>query len=384
MILTFTVGGFLSFNAEQTIEFIPYKGARLKNTKYEDNFHINVDYRPMKSLLLFGDNASGKTNWFYGLSRLKYIIKNGLADLDIDEFNKHSDIISFGISLMDKSDNIFEYDISFNKKGHVVYEELVKNNFKIFKFEDNNLRIYENAKNNEIKVLEKLFSKDSSNTLLLKLKDVLETSIETFFDSIDNIEIVTESLLNREIKGFPLRFFDEESKKEIERLKSDVISILKSLDSTIIDFKFIEKIIDDKDGHGFEMILTRENGDQFNLNSESLGIKKIIGLLPNMLQLYKGRSIFIDELDSSIGTKALIRLFNSFINSKNNISGQIVVSTHNLSLLDLDMFHDSQIYIANKNSNLSTIVHSLNEFELRSEKKRIDELYMRGSFEVDE
>lgn len=385
MILDFSVGGFLSFKPKQTVYFTPYKGARIGGTKYEENFHTNIDRRPMKSLLLFGDNASGKTNWFYALLRMKDIIKNGLGDIDLDLFNKHSDEMCFGISLIDDSDNIFEYDVSLNKEGHICSEVLVKNNITIFEFRENNLNIYEESKNvEEIKVLEKLFSKPSSNTLLLKLKDVLETSIDSFFTSVDNIKIDSESLLNREMKWVPVESFTEKTKNEMERLKDDVLSILQSLDSTIIDFKFIEKIIDDKDGHGFDMVLIRGNGDQFDLNSESLGIKKITNLLPKMLQIYKGQSIFIDELDSSIGTKALIKLFNSFINSRNNCSGQIIVSTHNLSLLDLDMFHDSQIYFVNKNSNLSTIIHSLSEFDLRSEKKGIDELYMKGSFEVDE
>lgn len=385
MILDFSLGGFLSFKAMQTVYFTPYKGARLRGTKYEDNFHTNITHRPMKSLLLFGDNACGKTNWFYGLLRLKDIIKNGVGEVDPDLFNKHSETMCFGLSLIDEGDNIFEYNIGLNKQGNVIFETLTKNGSKIFEFIDNNLQIYEHSKNSEeIKVLEKLFSKASSNTILLKLKDVLEPSVDSFFSSVDNVKVVAESLLNREIKWVPVQSFGEDSKNEMERLKTDVLSILQSLDKTIIDFEFIERIKDDKDGHGFDMVLVRKNGDRFDLNSESLGIKKITSLLPGMLQIYKGQSIFIDELDSSIGSKALIKLFNSFINSENNFSGQIIVSTHNLSLLDLDMFNDSQIYLVNKNDSLSTVMHSLSEFDLRSEKKGIDELYMKGSFEVDE
>ncbi|MDO5028855.1 MAG: ATP-binding protein [Bacillota bacterium] len=385
MILSFSVGGFLSFNSEQTIFFTPYSGARLRNTKYEDNFHLNKANRPMKSLLLFGDNASGKTNWFYGLSKFKDIIKNGLGDVSSEIFNKHSEIISFEISVLDVEDNSFEYVLAFNRDGFIEYERLTKNDDEIFEFMNNKLKIVEKSDDVEdIKSLEKLFSKSSSNTLLLKLKDVLQTPIDGFFSSVDSLKIDGESFFNREVKWVPVDLFTEKTKIEMEDLKTDVLSILISLDKTIVDFKFIEKIINDKAGIGFEMVLVRKNGDEYELSSESLGIKKIVRLLPSMLRIYDGESIFIDELDSSIGTKALISLFNSFINSKNNLSGQIVVSTHNLALLDLDMFHDSQIYLLNKGNGLSTVIHSLDEFDFRSDKRKLDELYMKGSFEVDE
>ncbi|EEB35761.1 hypothetical protein ANHYDRO_01427 [Anaerococcus hydrogenalis DSM 7454] len=385
MILEFSVSGFLSFKNEQTVYFTPFKGSRITNTKYNDNFHTHRKCRPMKSLLLFGDNASGKTNWFYALEKMKSIIKNGLGEIDKDIFNKHSNEISFGISLLDDNEDIYKYYISFNKDGYIVKEKLVKNDNEIYTFFNNKLRVNDlPTDKKEIEVLEKLFSKSSSNTLLLKLKDILDVPIDSFFKSIDNIKVVAESFVNKEMKWFPVDLFSEEVKNEIEKLKNIVISILQSLDNTIIDFKFDERIIDDKKGRGFEMILIRKNKDQFNLLSESLGIKKIIGLLPNILKMYDGKSIFIDELDSSIGSKALINLFNSFINSENNTTGQIIISTHNLTLLNLDMFKSSQMYFVYKNSDLSTVLHSLEEYDFRSGKKGINELYMKGSFDTNE
>ena len=385
MILEFSVSGFLSFKNEQTVYFTPFKGSRITNTKYNDNFHTHRKCRPMKSLLLFGDNASGKTNWFYALEKMKSIIKNGLGEIDKDIFNKHSNEISFGISLLDDNEDIYKYYISFNKDGYIVKEKLVKNDNEIYTFFNNKLRVNDlPTDKKEIKVLEKLFSKSSSNTLLLKLKDILDVPLDSFFKSIDNIKVVAESFVNKEMKWFPVDLFSEEVKNEIEKLKNIVISILQSLDNTIIDFKFDERIIDDKKGRGFEMILIRKNKDQFNLLSESLGIKKIIGLLPNILKMYDGKSIFIDELDSSIGSKALINLFNSFINSENNTTGQIIISTHNLTLLNLDMFKSSQMYFVYKNSDLSTVLHSLEEYDFRSGKKGINELYMKGSFDTNE
>ena len=46
-----------------------------------------------------------------------------------------------------------------------------------------------------------------------------------------------------------------------------------------------------------------------------------------------GKTIIIDELDSSISTRSLILLFNKIINSPQNEHGQLIVTTHNLTLL---------------------------------------------------
>lgn len=78
MLLYFSVGGFCSFKEVQDLFLTAYLGTRLKNTKYEKNFYIDKTNRVMKSAIIFGANASGKTNIILGLERLKDIIFNGI------------------------------------------------------------------------------------------------------------------------------------------------------------------------------------------------------------------------------------------------------------------------------------------------------------------
>ena len=95
-----------------------------------------------------------------------------------------------------------------------------------------------------------------------------------------------------------------------------------------------------------------------------------------------GKHLVIDELDSSISTRSLMLIYNNMINNGRNRSGQLIVSTHNLELLNLDLFAPEQIYILSKNDCLSTEINSLADFDLRSSNKRLAVKFLQREFEV--
>ena len=74
--------------------------------------------------------------------------------------------------------------------------------------------------------------------------------------------------------------------------------------------------------------------------------------------------------------------FNSIINSNKNEKGQLIISSHNLILMDFDSFHASQLYVFSKDSKYQTVIRSIDDYELRYEKKNLPALYLDGSFEV--
>lgn len=383
MLIYFEVGGFLSFNESQILYFTPSPGARLAKTKYEKNFIMSNSKkvpRVMKSAVLFGDNASGKTNWFYALASFKRIIKNGLErDFDRD-FNFGSEKMKFSIGIVKPGSNcVFEYALEFNKDKQIIYEEFICNDDVIFKYEEKKLSInIELDKKNEI---ESLFNTvKSTDTFLSKLEDFIPDYIKSFVDAILSVGVVTESPFNEEIKYLPqFRLIDENDKKIIDDYKEEVIEILSDLDSTIDDFGYTKR--ETKDKAGYDLVIKR-NGQEYDISYESQGIRKIVNLLINILAIFDGKTVLIDELDSSIGAKALIRIFNSIINSNKNRNGQLIISSHNLILMDFDSFHPSQLYVFSKDNKYQSVIRSIDDFELRYEKKNLPSLYLDGSFEV--
>ena len=148
----------------------------------------------------------------------------------------------------------------------------------------------------------------------------------------------------------------------------------------MLDLKF-EKLGTVNNEIVYDIYFLREKSkNKFYLGNESEGIRKVINLMLDLLEVYEGKTIVIDELDSSISTISLIKLFNNFINVDNNIKGQLIVTSHNLFLFDNNIFEPQQIYIVNKKEDLSSELYSLAEFKIRSEKENLYHDFLKGKY----
>ena len=102
MLLEFKAGGFCSFKEMQELYLTPYTGTRIKKTKYEDNFIETREIRVMKSAIIFGSNASGKTNFLMAMEKFLDITlgkKNLLEAIDEGKINHDSSAVEFEIVL---------------------------------------------------------------------------------------------------------------------------------------------------------------------------------------------------------------------------------------------------------------------------------------------
>lgn len=376
MLLYFSVGGFCSFKEVQDLFLTAYLGTRLKNTKYEKNFYIDKTNRVMKSAIIFGANASGKTNIILGLERLKDIIFNGInlpKDFNEKNLNYDSNTIKFEIGILDKKENIYDYSIEF-QKDKLIYEKLECNDKVIYEFKGDIL-----SSKKLPKEVNKIFSIISTETILKKLRDFQVEEITDFISSLEWIKIRRNRGINYESKDTP-NPISENIKLRLEDKKEEVLQIIKLLDHTIEDLKF-EKLGTVNNEIVYDIYFLREKSkNKFYLGNESEGIRKVINLMLDLLEVYEGKTIVIDELDSSISTISLIKLFNNFINVDNNIKGQLIVTSHNLFLFDNNIFEPQQIYIVNKKEDLSSELHSLAEFKIRSEKENLYHDFLKGKY----
>ena len=376
MLLYFSVGGFCSFKEVQDLFLTAYLGTRLKNTKYEKNFYIDKTNRVMKTAIIFGANASGKTNIILGLERLKDIIFNWInlpKDFNEKNLNYDSNTIKFEIGILDKKENIYDYSIEF-QKDKLIYEKLECNDKVIYEFKGDIL-----SSKKLPKEVNKIFSIISTETILKKLRDFQVEEITDFISSLEWIKIRRNRGINYESKDTP-NPISENIKLRLEDKKEEVLQIIKLLDHTIEDLKF-EKLGTVNNEIVYDIYFLREKSkNKFYLGNESEGIRKVINLMLDLLEVYEGKTIVIDELDSSISTISLIKLFNNFINVDNNIKGQLIVTSHNLFLFDNNIFEPQQIYIVNKKEDLSSELYSLAEFKIRSEKENLYHDFLKGKY----
>jgi hypothetical protein len=120
----------------------------------------------------------------------------------------------------------------------------------------------------------------------------------------------------------------------------------------------------------------------FNLDEESVGTKVLFALGGAILKvLDKGGIIFFDELDNSLHpklSKFLVRLFQH--PSSNPKHAQLVFATHEVTFLDKDVFRRDQIWFAEKSSAGATELFSISDIEGVREDVPFDKWYMNGKF----
>jgi len=373
MIVSFEVCGYASISQKIKIDFVAERNQRLKNTKYESNYFL--DTRIAKSAVLFGKNATGKTNILKALESVFHIIENGLNIEKESQFiNSDIGYTRYKITITDNKKDNYEYRIKFNKE-RIISESLTKNKVLIYHFNEDKLTFPIATE------YEKLLSVVSRDTVLNKIKDNGVKELREFQGAVKVYEYskninTFEVMANRDsVIHFPLFIKDF-----FTGHKDTVLNILEIVDDSITDFDFID-IKDDR----FSLILKRDE-KSFVLEKESSGVKKIIELMIGLVYAIDSIKsapesiMIIDELDSSISTVSLIRLLNGVINSSSNVKGQFILSSHNPLIFDTDMLAPSQIYIVSKEKTATTL-KALSEFELRNDKKKAYMDYLRGDYE---
>lgn len=109
---------------------------------------------------------------------------------------------------------------------------------------------------------------------------------------------------------------------------------------------------------------------------ESKGIQKLFAFLCPFLDIIsKGKILICDELETSLHESLLYTLLKTFLSLEGKEQPQIIFTTHDTSLLSLDLFRRDQIWFTELNSlNRSTELYSL--AEIKSVRK--DENYGKG------
>ncbi|EGJ32792.1 hypothetical protein LYNGBM3L_00940 [Moorena producens 3L] len=96
--------------------------------------------------------------------------------------------------------------------------------------------------------------------------------------------------------------------------------------------------------------------------------------------LDNGEILIIDELDRSLNSDIstyLIKEFNDKAANQNN--AQLIVTTHDTTFLDREIFNQDQVWLMQKDSNNSTKLYSLLDFKIR-EDESLQKGYLKGRY----
>lgn len=412
MILSLNVENFRSIKGPLDLNLTAEN--RLKEHKLVNNSISQNGFELLKSLLLYGRNASGKSNVLLALKALSYLVENS------DSFKHDKKIDSYEPFLFNPSSNNqpvkieidfitienrtrFKYLVSFNN-SEIIFEALyifpLRTQAKLFERNKGKItygEYYKGAKKKiESDLLPNQLFLSKSSTSNVKYLD----ECYLYFSKYVYVSTIHDTEYDKSI----IRSFSELLLND-NKLKYNLLELLRAADTAISDFSIIENEKEMKFPESFPEIIKKdildsykyevktkhsiyENGKKIgnttiDLENESFGTKKLFAIGGLVLDaLSDGSVIVIDELDKGLHpilTKLIINLFNSKKNNPNN--AQLIFATHDSSLLDLDMLRRDQICFVDKTYEEESILYKLSDIKGIRKDSPIDKWYLSGRFE---
>ena len=152
-----------------------------------------------------------------------------------------------------------------------------------------------------------------------------------------------------------------------------LLNTLQSADSDIVDFSY-------KDGE-LTTFHRRNPSLPFDFNTEeSEGTKILFKIMLTVMDVVRNNKVmFLDEVETSLHTRLVEYLINLFHTSK---SAQLVFTTHNTHLLDMTRFRKDQIFFVNKREDGSSDLYSLYDYKDFREKMDLEKAYLQGRFDA--
>ena len=148
---------------------------------------------------------------------------------------------------------------------------------------------------------------------------------------------------------------------------------------TIEDSQF-EVYLEDGEIYAEKIMLDHGNpNDLFEISDESDGTKRLFDLIPVYEIGQHERVIIIDELDRSFHSKLTEEYIEKFFEVTKDKKSQLICTTHDLNLMDLNILRQDEIWFIERESDHSSKIYSLSDFKERFDKNILNE-YLIGRY----
>ncbi len=376
MLLEFSVTNFRSIKEKQTLSLLKTNKNELPNNFTTVTLSTGKTLDVLNSAVIYGANASGKSNLVSAMETMVEIIGNSL-------FFQLDSVEPFLLSTENKSLPA-EFEIDFIGDGvRYVY------GFSATKDRVVDEWLYQYPKGRPQSLIERT---DTNNWgAVTALKGNKKTWQESTKDK--SLFLTTAISLNAkkliEIKAHIKTVFELHEFHYIEdtqifhQSKKLVIDFLQMADDAIIDFDIKESLDPSPDEFDISTYRQSKDGDKikFNLCRESKGTQKIFYSSVYWINaLQRGLTLVLDELQNSLHPKLVAHLVNMFHNPELNKNGaQLIFVTHETSLLDQEVFRRDQVWFCEKEDN-ATELFSLADFSVRKGHENIEKFYLSGRY----
>ena len=430
MLIRFNIENFLSFDKKTEFSLIANKERRLPSHIVKGD-GVNI----LKSSVIYGANASGKSNLVKAIDFSRNVIIKGIEKLN--PVNCHFRL---------KKDNlnrptIFNYEIKSGNKYYSYGFAAQLNELKIIEE-----WLYEIGSNKEKKIFERVINEFGKHEIEIgiKLSPKAKTRFDVYKEDFQNSDsLLFLSEMNRksiddfpEVVGFTdvynwfdkkltvlmpdskfagLNFIGDDNEmsktfnsflnvfqtginnvtsEEIDldsfdipkKIKEDLTKNIEKAKAIIFEINGITYSLKKNESSeykikkiGLEHLTDEGNSIVFDIEDESDGTQRLFDFIPAIHELSKTDSIFIiDELDRSLHSKLTYGIFELFLKLTENNESQLIATSHESLLLDLELLRRDEIWFVEKEKNQSRL-YSLDEFKVRNDKI-VNKDYLLGRY----
>lgn len=375
MILEIRLSNMFSLRNEVTLNLQAAKIQSQKSKALEGNLFTVGGEQLLKSVAVFGANASGKSNVIKAIRACVEMIREshnynedttfGFAPFKFDGYEQRPS--SFYVRFLLEG---VEYEYSFSMTRTEILSE--------------QLYYYPNGRRSLV------FSRDESKGP--DKKDVYEfkSALKRPMDVVANTSrktlfISRASQMDRELAKRVFRFFCEDVSLDyrlpdfestelmVREHKSTLLDVLRTADSDIVDLRM--------DGGRLKTFHRNNPEVAFDFETEeSEGTKTLFRMMLSMIDIIRnGRALFLDGIDTSLHTQLveyIVGMFNS------GERAQLIYTSHNTHLLNTDFQRRDQVYFVNKREDGSSDLYSLYDFKDFRDTLDMEKAYLQGRFEA--
>ena len=388
MLVNLRIENFRSFQERQTFSMVSRRISEFSNTLLnKEKIAISKNILPIN--IIYGANASGKTNIFKATELLKKIICDGtisfLASPTYQFMHTNDDIIKPTHLGMDCviDNKYFSYDIEFipnYEKGasKILFEEFKVNSVSLYVRKDKNVTLcpekksvmyYVETDTDLLKMNQKqLQGRLDDRKLFLRstFEDLIANPIVNEFVSWVSESLIIQNWFER-INLHPIiegAENEQESEFALPNWMQNFVNI-----ADIGPQRLFYKKTAGNDNEGTWNLLSEYQNSKIRCitsaeQTESKGTIKLTDLLPLiMITLNAGGTLMIDELDASIHSSIVANMIQLFLDEDiNRKQAQLIFNTHNPIYLNRNLVRRDEITFVEKTENFSSELSQLADY----------------------
>lgn len=410
MVIEFSISNFKSIKEKQRFSMVPER----KVKEHPDAILSVEKYQALSCSIIYGRNASGKSNLINAFSTLqKLVIESGNFEIGgkipfyepfkLDNKSKERPT-EFKIDFIAKNGVRYLYEVSYTS------ETIIKE--ALYFYPKNQIaKLFERLSGNKVTYGEYYSGRkkelaDSVYDNQLLLSKVRTEKVEIlvqpylFFHKLIFISNVHDSSYDELLLTI---YSNRAANKKNPHFFHNISKLLKTADTGIDSLSISENKFDELslpyemaeeekkrliERYKYKLRTTRnifEDGllvgkTDFTLLDESTGTLKLFvvgGLIIEALA--DGQTLIIDELDKSLHPKLTRALIKIFMNKKTNPNkAQLIFATHDVSLLDLEFFRRDQIWFVEKEYEGNSTFYSVSDISGIRKNVPLEKWYTSG------